>query len=592
MDQDEIKLYVCEDGAWSLAERYGGAEGDKAVGEAKLSLRAAGVEAVKVVHSRVVDRQQKHDSLYRVVKAGAKPPPDPDPGQAPPKVVKAAPARSKSAGGAARPAPRGGVLPPISSLTAPKPQTPARPRRKKIPTGQRLAMAGASGSVAAVAGPVLMSSNIAADALAGTAGGYMVYLTAMALFLATFSTVLYVTGRIGQDPEERKRKKEKAAKGEPSAASAGLPTPTLSFEEAMGMALEAKAEPFAFDAAQIPGEEEEPSAGATPELAQHKKRLLEFLQQCLTEAATKKYLPRGELDAKARFGFHLFMLGAGQSCLAALPQSLKIKLADLVENALTALGSDPAKARAFADGIDSYRGDAKHAAMIRAGTDAMAGFLKDNKLAGSVLSEALKIWNMVDRDGALGADAGSQDVAIMFTDMVSSVETTQQIGDEGMMKLVEQHNLIVGAVLKQHRGHQVKHTGDGVMAVFPRVVDGVTAAAEIQRQIAEFNAVTQGALLKIRIGLSAGNPIRKDDDYFGTVVQTAARVCPVAGTGEVALPEAMTQLPGCDRFIYSEQILVPLKGFSTPQPVRKLLWSAGSAPAPQQARTPEPADAG
>src|SRR6185312_5442237 len=119
---------------------------------------------------------------------------------------------------------------------------------------------------------------------------------------------------------------------------------------------------------------------------------------------------------------------------------------------------------------------------------------------------ALKVWNMIDREGALGADAGSQDLAIMFTDMVSAVETTQQIGDEGMMKLVEQHKLSVGAGLKTHRGHQVKHTGDGVMAVFPRVPDGVAAAAEIQRQIAEFNAVTVGAKLKIRTGLPAGNP--------------------------------------------------------------------------------------
>jgi adenylate cyclase len=591
MDQDEIKLYVCEDGAWSLAERYGGSEGDKAVGEAKLSLRAAGVQAVKVVHSHMVDRQQKHDSLYRVVKAGAKPPPDPDPGQAPPKVVKSAAAARPKSGGAA-PVGRVSVLPPISTLTAPKPQAQKPPPRKKIPTGQRIAMASASGSVAAVAGPVLMSSNIAADAISGTAGSYMVYLTAIALFLATFSTVLYVTGRIGEDPEARQRKKKrKEAKGEAGAVPPSLAMPAMNFEEAMGMALDAKAEPFAITAAALPDEEEAPE-GAAAEIAQNKKRLLEFLQQCLTEAASKKYLPRGQMDAKARFGFHLFMLGAGQACLAALPQSLKIKLADLVESALTTLGSDAAKARAFAEGIDSYRGDAKHAAMIRAGTDAMAGFLKDNKLAGSVLSEALKIWNMVDREGALGADAGSQDVAIMFTDMVSSVETTQQIGDEGMMKLVEQHNLIVGAVLKQHRGHQVKHTGDGVMAVFPRVADGVTAAAEIQRQIAEFNAVTVGAQLKIRIGLSAGNPIRKDDDYFGTVVQTAARVCPVAGTGEIALPEAMIHLPGCDRFIYSEPIPVPLKGFSTPQLVRKLLWSAGAAPAATQARAPEPADAG
>src|SRR6185312_13526107 len=215
MDQDEIKLYVCEDGAWSLAERYGGSEGDKAVGEAKLSLRAAGVQAVKVVHSHMVDRQQKHDSLYRVVKAGAKPPPDPDPGQAPPKVVKSAAAARPKSGGAA-PVGRVSVLPPISSLTTPKPQAQKPPPRKKIPTGQRIAMASASGSVAAVAGPVLMSSNIAADALAGTSASYMVYLTALALFLATFSTVFYVTGRIGEDPAERRRKK-KEAQGESGA---------------------------------------------------------------------------------------------------------------------------------------------------------------------------------------------------------------------------------------------------------------------------------------------------------------------------------------------------------------------------------------
>ena len=594
MDQDEIKLYVCEDGAWSLAERYGPAENEKAIGEAKLSLHAPGVQAVKVVHSHIVDRLPKHDSLYRVVKAGAKPPPDPDPNSAPPKVVRSVSAAKAKGGGATMPAARSSVLPPISTLIAPKPQ-PRRRVRKKIPTGQRIAMAGASGSVAAVAGPVLLSSNIAADALVGSHGGYMVYLTAMALFLATFSTVLYVTGRIGEDPEERKRKKGKNPKGESGAVPPEMPMPTVSFEEAMGMAMEAKAEPFAIQPVDLSGEEEEgePPQAAEGELAQHKKRLLEFLQQCLTEAASKKYLPSGQMDAKARFGFHLFMLGAGQACLTVLPHALKIKLADLVETALTALGSDGAKARAFADGIDSYRNDPKHAAMIRAGTDAMSGFLKDNKLAGAVLSEALKIWNMVDRDGALGREAGT-DVAIMFTDMVSSVETTQALGDEGMMKLVDQHNLIVGAVLKTHRGHQVKHTGDGVMAVFPRVADGVAAAAEIQRQIAEFNAVTTGAALKIRIGLSAGNPIRKDDDYFGTVVQTAARVCPVAGTGEIALPEAMTRLPGCDRFTYSEQILVPLKGFSSPQPVRKLLWSAAAAaPAPQPtSRAAEPAAAG
>jgi hypothetical protein len=77
--------------------------------------------------------------------------------------------------------------------------------------------------------------------------------------------------------------------------------------------------------------------------------------------------------------------------------------------------------------------------------------------------------------------------------------------------------------------------------------------------------------------LSAGNPIRKEDDYFGTVGQTAARVCPVAAAGEVALPQAMTILPGCDGFRYSEPVLVSLKGFAALQPVRKLLWDSAAS---------------
>ena len=125
MGQDEIKLYVCEDGAWSLAERYGASEGEKAVGEAKLSLKAPGAQAVKVVHSHSVNGQQKHDSLYRVVKAGAKPPPDPDPNQAPPKIVKVA----RGTAGPATPAARRPLLPPISSLMVPKAQPAPRRRR-------------------------------------------------------------------------------------------------------------------------------------------------------------------------------------------------------------------------------------------------------------------------------------------------------------------------------------------------------------------------------------------------------------------------------------------------------------------------------
>jgi class 3 adenylate cyclase len=113
------------------------------------------------------------------------------------------------------------------------------------------------------------------------------------------------------------------------------------------------------------------------------------------------------------------------------------------------------------------------------------------------------------------------------------------------------------------------------MAMFPRVVDGVAAAAEIQRQVAEYNSVTTGSMLKLRIGVSAGKPIREGDDYFGTVVQTAARLCAVAQADEVVVPDSIRQMPGCDAFAYEPPIAVPLKGFTEPQLVRKVIWATG-----------------
>jgi len=162
--------------------------------------------------------------------------------------------------------------------------------------------------------------------------------------------------------------------------------------------------------------------------------------------------------------------------------------------------------------------------------------------------------------------------------MVSSVETTQALGDQGMMKLVQTHNLIVGSVLKTHRGHQVKHTGDGIMAVFPRVADGVAAAGEIQRQIAEHNRVTASSYLKVRMGLAVGQPIRDQDDYFGTVVQLAARLCACAGEAEICVANAIVeQVSGTKRFNFTDVREVKLKGFAEAQKMRFLLWEQRAA---------------
>jgi adenylate cyclase len=538
MARNEIRLYVCEDDKWGLAKRYHYAgQETSALGAAKLSMVASGVGATMVAHcfNDPKDGAPCYFSLLYLDKPGVTVPPPPLLGrlslQRP--ALPAAPAKPEPAANETKSPPP----PPAAKAIAERPSPrPAGADGEKKPPPPRAEPA--APTRAAVTPRELVPSGVA----------------------AALRPIPAAEARRAPMPEA-------SATGFASGPRADPPVAAPS-TDGLGWVVRAPqvaAAPFSIG-------QRAAAAPANPVLQEIRARMLQFLEACLTHPITQKYLPPGGLDPKNRFGLHLLALGAGQACLAAAPGALL--LPDIVEEALGVLGSDPQKARAFAEAIAEYTSEAKNATMIQAGREIMTAFQRDQTLPAEQLNRALQLWNTVQR-GEEGGAAASQDIAIMFTDMVSSVETTQQLGDDGMMKLVDQHNLIIGAVLKTMGGHQVKHTGDGIMAVFPRVADGVAAAAEIQRQIADFNATTQGAALKVRIGLSAGNPIRKDDDYFGTVVQTAARVCPVAGAGEIALSDAVTRLPGCESFTYSEPIAVPLKGFPEPQLVRKLIWSEG-----------------
>ena len=51
-----------------------------------------------------------------------------------------------------------------------------------------------------------------------------------------------------------------------------------------------------------------------------------------------------------------------------------------------------------------------------------------------------------------------------------------------------------------------------------------------------------GRRVRIRCGLAAGEPIEDDGDLFGLAVVRAARVCAVAGAGEVVVADEVRSL--------------------------------------------------
>ena len=83
-----------------------------------------------------------------------------------------------------------------------------------------------------------------------------------------------------------------------------------------------------------------------------------------------------------------------------------------------------------------------------------------------------------------------------------------------------------------HGGWLFKHTGDGVCAAFASPRSAVDAAVAAQR----------GLELPVRMGLATGEAELRGGDYFGAVLNRAARVMAAGHGGQILLAESTAGL--------------------------------------------------
>jgi class 3 adenylate cyclase len=160
---------------------------------------------------------------------------------------------------------------------------------------------------------------------------------------------------------------------------------------------------------------------------------------------------------------------------------------------------------------------------------------------------------------------------ILFTDIEGSTSLTQRLGDAGAMQVLRAHDEIVREALERHGGSEVKHTGDGMMAAYHSVADGIGSAIRIQQRLSE--AADAGALpLRVRIGLSAGEPVTERDDLFGAAVQLAARLCDAAEPGTILVSGAVHDLALGKSFRFNDHGRLVLKGFDEPVQAWEVDW--------------------
>ena len=122
-------------------------------------------------------------------------------------------------------------------------------------------------------------------------------------------------------------------------------------------------------------------------------------------------------------------------------------------------------------------------------------------------------------------------VVLLFTDLVGSTELLARLGDDAAEDLRRVHFSLLRSAIDTNDGREVKTLGDGVMAAFASPVQAVGCAVLIQRAVEEYSRHHPEAPLCVRVGLHAGEPVEAEEDFHGTAVVVAKRLCDEAEGG-------------------------------------------------------------
>jgi len=177
----------------------------------------------------------------------------------------------------------------------------------------------------------------------------------------------------------------------------------------------------------------------------------------------------------------------------------------------------------------------------------------------------------------------------MIADVRGYTRYTYEHGDEGGAQLAMRFAAIARAVVAAHGGQVVDLRGDEVLAVFTSARAALRAAVELQRQLNTAHPTLPHHAIPCGIGLDAGEPIPVEGGYRGLALNLAARLCSLAGPGEILASETVMGLARLVEGIsYGDRGFASLKGFATPTRVIQVL--PASAPAPVSPASPESAE--
>ena len=122
-------------------------------------------------------------------------------------------------------------------------------------------------------------------------------------------------------------------------------------------------------------------------------------------------------------------------------------------------------------------------------------------------------------------------MTFLFTDIEGSTRRWEADAEE-MRAALSKHDQVLQTAIESRDGFIFSHTGDGVVAAFASPQSAVDAAVKAQLALE----------LPVRMGIATGEAELRDGDYFGTVLNRAARVMAAGHGGQILVADSTAGL--------------------------------------------------
>ena len=153
----------------------------------------------------------------------------------------------------------------------------------------------------------------------------------------------------------------------------------------------------------------------------------------------------------------------------------------------------------------------------------------------------------------------------LIADVRGYTRFTQEHGDEAGARLAGRFAEVVREQVDGRGGRVVELRGDEALCVFGSPRAALRAAVDLQRRFADEMRADPSLPLAVGIGIDAGEAVAVAGGYRGGALNLAARLCSVAGRGEVLVSDGVVHLARrTDEMTYVDRGMRSFKGLDDP----------------------------